>query len=368
MIKDTVDYNHMPKDKIDLKEFLIRVGDWCHYILSRWMTILILGFLGGVIGLYYATRKKPIYIATTTFVLENGEGASNNFGQYAGIASMVGLDLGAGGGGIFQGENIIELYKSRTMIEKALFSQLDLNGRKKSLMECYLEINKINEDWKDNPVLLKLDFFNLPLKESDTLRSLNTTRLRDSIVSMAVNDINANYLTIAKQDKKLNIIKVDIKSKDEQFAKNFNNSIVRNVNDFYIQTKTKKALENVSILEEKTDSVKKVMNGVIYKAATVTDATPNLNPTRQVLRIAPLQRAQFSAETNKAIFSTYSQNLEMAKMTLLKETPLIQVIDQPVYPLEKKQTGKLFAFLVFGVLVGFLTLLTLVISRILNSL
>ena len=165
----------------------------------------------------------------------------------------------------------------------------------------------------------------------------------------------------------MSTIQVDVKAKDEVFAKAFNDALVKNVNEFYINTKTKKTLNNIRIFQTKTDSVRSVMNGAIYTAVAVADATPNLNPTRQVQRVAPAQRAQFSAETNKAILAEMVKNLELTKMTLLKEMPLIQVIDQPVYPLKKDKIGKAKSILLGGILSGFIICLFLILRRLFKS-
>jgi uncharacterized protein involved in exopolysaccharide biosynthesis len=109
------------------------------------------------------------------------------------------------------------------------------------------------------------------------------------------------------------------------------------------------------------------MNGAIYSAASVADATPNLNPTRQVQRAAPVQRAQFSAETNKAVLGEMVKNLEMSKMALLKETPLIQVVDEPVFPLEKQVFGKIKAFIVGSLILALLAIIVIVMKKFLFS-
>ena len=345
-------------DEISLKEIILKLREWWRYLLSKWLVILIAGIIGGLIGLAYAFYKKPVYTATTTFVLESGDGGGASLGQYAGIASMVGIDLGGGGGGIFQGDNIIELYKSRTMIEKTLLTEIEYKNEKQLLIDRYIEFNKLREKWTDKPELKNVQFKS---------QAEGFNRIQDSILGETVKDINKSYLTVGKPDKKLSIIKVEVKSKDETFAKVFNEQIVKNVNDFYVQTKTKKSLENVAILQQKTDSVRAVMNGAIYAAASVSDATPNLNVTRQVQRAAPIQRSQFTAETNKAILGELVKNLEMSKMALRKETPLIQVIDKPILPLEKNKFGILAGIIIGGILFGFLTLLVLFIRKIFKN-
>lgn len=346
-------------DEISLKELILKLREWYRYLMSRWRIIMIAGVLGGILGLTYAWFQKPLYIATTTFVLEGGEGGGGGLGQYSGIASMVGIDVGGGGGGIFQGDNIIELYKSRTMIEKTLLSTVVIDGKNQLLINRYIDFNNLRRLWGNKPELDKINF--------DSEDGKIFTRIQDSILGTMVNEIKKEYLSISKPDKKLSIIRVDVKSRDESFSKTFNDQIVRNVNDFYIQTKTKKSLENIGILQLKADSVRSVMNGAIYSAATVADATPNLNVTRQIQRAAPIQRSQFTAEMNKTILGELVKNLEMSKIALRKETPLIQVVDQPVFPLEKVKFSKSRGIILGGFLFGFITLIILLFNKILKS-
>jgi len=312
-----------------LVKSVLQLKHWWIYLGTKRALLMLVMLLAGILALAYGYFKKPVYIATTTFVLENGESSGGGLSQYMGIASMMGIDLGgAGGGGIFQGDNIIELYKSRNMIERALLHPV-IGDSTQLLIDRYLKFNNYDK-WFSEHQLANTTFSSY----QQLLKDKRAYRLRDSIMAMAVEKINQYNLSVGKPDKKLDIIKVDVKAKDELFAKEFNNQIVKNVNDFYVQTKTKKSLDNVNILQQKTDAVRRGMNADIYAAVAVADATPNLNPTRQVQRMAPVQKSQFSAETNKAILSELVKNLEMAKFNLRKDTPLIQVIDTPILPLK----------------------------------
>ncbi|ADY53765.1 lipopolysaccharide biosynthesis protein [Pseudopedobacter saltans DSM 12145] len=338
------------EDEISLKELILKIKEWISYLWSKKWTIIIAGIIGGALGLAYSFIKKPIYTATTTFVLESGE-KGGGLGAYAGLAAMAGIDLGGGGGGIFQGDNILELYKSRSMVEKALLDTVDIGGKKTSLIDHYVEVNKLREKWNQKP------------ETKDVVFNAEPNRIKDSLMTDIIYVINKNILSVAKPDKKLSIIKVDVKSENEQFSKLFNEKIVQTVNDFYVETKTKKSLDNIAILQHQTDSVKAVMYGAIYQSAAVADATPNLNPTRQVLR-TPAVRSQANAEANKAIYSELVKNLEMAKITARKEAPLIQVIDEPVYPLEKDRLGKIKTFLLGGIIFVFLSVLILLSKKV----
>lgn len=347
------------EDEVSLRDMILNFQKWAKYLLSKWYLILAFGILGAGIGYWYAASKKPVYTATTTFVLETGE--KGGLGQYAGLASMVGIDM-EGGGGLFQGDNILELYKSRTMIERTLLSPMKDEGSNQLLIQRYIDFNKLREQWQK-----KAELRNISFTPANKYAGAREQLLHDSIMGIVVKDINKNYLTVAKPDKKLSIVKVDVKAKDELFAKAFNEQLVARVNDFYITTKTKKSLENVAILQRKADSVRGVMTGAIYRAARVVDATPNLNPTRQAQRAAPMQSAQMSAEVNKAVLPELVRNLELSKIALGKETPLIQVVDEPVLPLEKKKISKLMAIVIGGVAGGFLIVLFLLLQKMIRN-
>ena len=351
-------------DVVSLKEFVFGIKEWLNYLLSKWLIIFGFGVIGGALGYYYAVTKQAVYTATTTFVLEDEKGG-NGLGNLAGLASMAGVDLGSNGGGIFQGDNILELYRSRKMLQQTLLTAMDVNDQKHTLIDRYIQYNGLRRQWLDKPELLKLNF------QSDSLSGdqayFKSNRTRDSIINQIITDIARNYLSVGKPDKKLSIIKVDVRARDEVFAKAFNEALVKNVNDFYVKTKTKKSLQNVQIMQRKTDSVRAVMNGAIYTSAAVSDATPNLNPTRQVQRIVPSQRAQFSAETNKAILSSLVQNLEMSKLALMKEAPLLEVIDEPIYPLPVDKVGKIKGLIVGFAIFNILIVIALVFKKLITE-
>lgn len=344
-------------EQVSLKDLILKTQDWINYFVSKWYFFLVIGILGAFLGYFYAKYKKVNYIATTTFVLENG-GQGGGLGQYAGMAAMVGIDVGGSSQGMFQGDNLLELYKSRKMIEAALL-QKSPSDSSKILMDRYLSLYGARANWeKKSPDLLKINFQNLS----------GQNRMRDSILQKAVIEINKDILKVGMLDKKSSIIKVDVSSNDEVFSKEFNQALVNEVNAFYIETKTKKSLINIKILQNKADSVRGIMNGSINIAASVADATPNLNPTRQAQRLVPTQRAQFSAETNKAILGQLIQNLEMAKMALMKEAPLIQEVDEPIYPLMNTKLSKSLYTVIGAILAGFFVFIFLFTNRIYNKL
>lgn len=325
--------------EITVRELVLKVHEWFVYLKSKWLVLIFACLCGVALGYLYAGYKKPTYIAVSTFALEDANGGGA-LGQYAGLASMIGVDLGGGGnGGVFQGDNLIELYKSRKMIQESLLAESVFNGKRQLLINRYIEFNNLKAKWVNHPILKRLNF--MPTKD------LNLSRAQDSVLGEVVKEIGKNNLVVTKPDKKLSIIKVQVTSKDELFSKAFNDQIVKNVNEFYVNTKTKKSVQNVSILQHQTDSVKRALNGALSSVAALTDVNPNPNPARQVLRV-PSQRRQVDAQANTAILTELVKNLEMSKVSQRKEMPLIQMIDAPILPLQKVVTTRTKGMVIGG--------------------
>lgn len=343
--------------EISVKEILLKFKAVFNYLKSRWKFIFIFGLIGGALGVSYSLLKKPTYKASCTFVLEDGS-KTGGIGQFSGLASLAGIDIGGGGNsGIFQGDNIIELYKSRLMLEKTLLSEVNIAGKKQQLIDRYIEFNKLRESWKKKDQLKNISFTGDPSMFS---------RAQDSIISGIVIEFNKKLLLVDKLDKKLSIIVVNVTSEDELFAREFNLKLVETVNNFYSATKTKKSNQNVSVLQKQADSVKMVLNSSISGVASALDASPNANPLLSSLKVGS-QKKQVDVQASTAIYAEIVKNLELSKITLRQDMPLIQIIDKPVLPLEKKQLGKLKGIII-GLFIGaLLSSVFLLLRRIINN-
>ena len=344
-------------DEITLKELAVKIKEWYLYFLGNWKLIILVSIVGSSLGVTYSILKKPLYIATSTFALED-EKAGGGFGGALGLASSFGLDLGGNGGGIFSGSNLTELFKSRSMVEKTLLSSVDLNGKQISLAEMFIQNNKWRSTWDKNPQLANISF----LPNTDRKKF---TRLQDSIMGKMYESLSKTSLSVGQKDKKVAIINIDVASTSELFSKLFCEALARQVGEFYVETKSKKARINMAILERQVDSVRRELNSSISGVAVANDNTFNLNPAMNVKR-TPYVRRQVDVQANTAILSELVKQSELAKVTLRKETPLIQVIDRPILPLPMERFGKAKGIIIGGFLGGFLIVLFLAIKRLIK--
>lgn len=331
------------KDEITLKGLFDTYATWYYFFLSKWKNIVLAGIIGGILGFGYALTQKPVYTATLTFALEGDQSGSS--GGVLSLASQFGLSLGGSGGSIFEGANLSELFKSRNMVEQTLMKPVFYKGETISFAEMYIQNKKWREKWNKKPKDAKIQF------PPNTKRKY-FTRAHDSILGLICGDLSKNCLSVGQKDKKVDIITMEFTSGNEQFSKEFCEALAGQVGLFYITTKSKKARTNMEILERQTDSIRRELNSAISGVATANDNTFNLNPALNARRV-PSSRKQVDVQANAAILTELVKQTELAKVTVRRETPLIQVLDRPIYPLKMEKFRKLKGLILGGFMGGF---------------
>jgi hypothetical protein len=350
--------NNFDNDEISLKELILKIKEWFTFLKSKWKTIFLAGAIGGLIGLTFALFEKPTYKATLTFAMEEDKGGSmGGLSGALGLASSFGIDLGgAGGGGAFAASNLAVLMKSHLIIEKVLLDSYNINGKTRTLADYYIEVEELREKWSKKPALQNVQF--LPNADRSKFN-----RVQDSILFQLHKELTKKEnLDIIQKDKKVTIVSIQVNSNDELFSKLFCEAVANETSEFYIQTKSKKARTNTNVLQKQADSVRTVLNNNITGVAREADNVYNLNPTLNV-RSANSKKIQVDVTANTEVLKQLIVQLELSKITLRKETPLIQLIDRPVLPLEKEKFGILKSLILGGFFAGFLTVMYLIFSQ-----
>lgn len=341
---------HFSDSQFTLKEVILGLSGWYSFFLSKWKTLLLAGVIGVVLGALVSIFKRPVFHAETSFVLEEGD--AGGISQMSGLASLVGVNLGSLGGtsGLFQGDNIMELYRSDRMLSETMLSPFNED---QLLIDRFIEFEKLDKKWASKVDFSALDF-SLPREQF--------TVTQDSVVKEVAELIRDYQLSVAKPDRKLSIIQVSISSKDERFAKAFNEKLVEKVNAFYFETKTKKTGENLAILQGQADSVRSILDESIGAFASATDRVPNVNPLLSSATIESKKR-QIDVQATGAVYQEIVKNLEIAKVNHRNNSPLIQIIDSPRLPLKRSEIRLVKGMVLGGIIVGLLTFFGLYFRR-----
>jgi hypothetical protein len=331
--------------EISFADISIKLQLLFKYLRSKWLPMLLVSITGGVIGIAYAWMQKPTYSAVISFSMEEDK---SSVGGLAGLASQFGLDIG-GVGGTFSGENILVFMESNRMLEATLMSKANIGGKEQTLLNGYLEMSEMDKGFKkaDLKEIRELNFpENLPLDKY--------SRLQDSIMVKVVDDVRKNIVKTAKPESRLNYYTLTCKSTNEDFSTHFCNQLIKQVIDFYTETKTKRSSKIVEILQKRADSLKSAYDNALLGRAELSDA--NLNSAFQTPVVA-IQRKQTDVTVLATAYGELLKNLEIAKFNMLKDAPLIQIIDTPMQPLEKKKLSRLLAGLVTATALVFMCML-----------
>jgi hypothetical protein len=314
------------KKTIVLGDVIESIKRFISYLRSQFLLIVACGVLGLVLPLIYRAMQKPAYAASTTFILEE---KSATGGGLAGIASQVGLDLGSLGGGssLFTGDNILDIIKSRVIIEKVLLTPISGTSGK-TLADLYLEFSGMGE--------------RLPAPVSFASSGAHSV-YQDSVLYVMYEQIAKKNVSVDRLNKKGSIFKIVTVSQNQVFSKNFAERLLKETTTYYVDVKTSSASANVKRLQVRGDSLLRVLNAKSYTAASYQILDPN------VAFKAMSVPAEVSSRDKSIVFSIYAEvtkNLEMSRIALVSQTPVIQLLDVPKYPLMDDRKSYLFLGLV----------------------
>lgn len=277
---------------------------------------------------YYFVLQKPKYEAITTFILEEKTSAVG--GGLSGLASQIGVDLGGltGSIGLFAGDNILDIIRSRSIIEKVLISKVDSSKglQSETLVDLYINWNNLHQKWADKDDLAKINYL--------TYSNNKSTRLQDSILFVVYEKINKNNLIVERANKKGSIFEVKTIAGNEVFAKLFTERLVLETIKMYLNIKTGTATRNIQRLENRADSLMNLLNSKSFRSATLQVLDANIAYKTSSV---PVEVSQREKTVTYALYTEVVKNLEASRMALASQTPVINLLDNAKYPLEDKR-------------------------------
>ncbi|NCI48058.1 hypothetical protein [Sediminibacterium soli] len=355
---NTASTNHplLPEDEsFSIKKELQSLAVTTRSILiERWRLLAVVACLGIVGGLLFYWIKPVSYTSRTTFIVEESKGA----GSLASLAGQFGFDLGSLGSsstsGLLGGDNVMELVKSHSLIRKTLLTSYDSAAPAVSIADKYAELMKWKTKWaKSGKIGRTINF---------TAGSQSLDRTTDSLLQKMIARIIQSDIDISKPDKKLGFFALNVTMRDERASLLFSRRLLKAAADLYIETKTKRIVNNVNRLQAKADSLERNLNRKTYSAATTDRLLLDANPAYA----APEASAEISSRDKymqATIYAEIVKNLEISKTALMQETPTIQVVDSPEIPLKDNKVDW-WIFAISGLLLAdFAALILLMIMR-----
>jgi len=322
------------------------------FLLRNWWIIAIIGILAGIGGIIYSSFQKPIYKSHLTFALDDGDNGGG-IGNFLNLASQFGINIGSGKD-VFAGDNILDIMKSRRMVEKVFLSVDTFNNKPYTLIEYYLELSGMRKSFS------KIKNIHFPVAQERGSFSYQ----QDSLLYKTYLQFSDKHIYSDRPDRKLSIYEVSVTSTDEKFTKDFTSRLVAETNNFYTEIRTKKSKETLDILQKRVDAMKGNLNSSIANKAAVQDV--NINPAFTEAQV-PVQKQQANIQVYGAAYGEMFKNLELARFQYLNEIPLMQIIDDANYPMEKIKSGRLKMAILFAVFAELIFFFIIWLRRLFSS-
>ena len=342
----------LPNNTVALTDIIASAKNFIKFIQSKIKLLGLLIVLGGVLGLAYYFITSPKYQATATFIVEEKSSGSG----LAGMAGQLGFDISSltgGNAGLFDGDNILEIIKSRNIIESVLLSKVDIadSANNKALADLYYESsglkNKIAGKSND---LANLNFSNIKNGAGHTI-------LQDSVLYMMIEKINKDNLNVQRTNKKGSIISISTNSTNPQFSKLFSERLLNETSEMYIKIKVGNLSSNINRLQNKADSLQALLNRTSYQSAALNTFDANEAYKSSAVPEEMSQRDKLVLNT---LYAEVVKNVEILRISLINQKPIIQVLDLPKFPLVNQQKSFLIIELIgllAGLVIGLLYLL-----------
>lgn len=300
---------------------------------ANFVKILLISALTSIVALGGILVSPQRYQAHLLLAVEEGESSG-----WQNLLAQFGLDVGGlNPGGIFEGESLVKLFKTRYMIERTLMDTVAMPRGSSNLATAMFRYT----EWGTEGAEFASNVF--PDNRADF------TPLQDSLMMLLAEEVAAENLDVYKPDKKLSLVHVNVTHENKYIAQALTESIVQNTTEYFLETITSKARKNLQVLQNQRDSAQDYLSAALRRNAGARDAM--VNPLFQSGQVDQYE-TYVDLQIANALFVEIAKNLTLAEIGLRKQTPLIQVIERPNFPL-KRSGLEWYEWMGLGALVGF---------------
>jgi len=308
-----------------------------------WVVLITLVFALG--GVYYALTAREEFVSTGK-ILPEYQSKAGGLSQFAGLASLAGVDLSSAAGG---GSDAVRPDLYPDVLKSTPF---------------FLELLKIKVRTKDNKEMLFSQFYDNfvldnKIEEKNTKINFPTSNQYIAVSYQTENNLKDLRERIgAVIDKKTGLITVTVKLPDPVVATIITDYGMNFLTNYITNYRTEKSKRDLNFLAERLDAAKgKYFNNQAKKA----QYSDQYQLSMMKLQAADLQRERIESEykLSSSFYNTLLQKYEEAKLKVQQETPVIKVLEPPVVPNKRSEPKRAIIVLIatflggiFGVIFG----------------
>lgn len=315
---------------------------------------MLFGLLFGGFAFWSNSKKIVSYEAVASFMA-----ADNSSGSGGGLIRMVGqLGLGRRSQSV-DADLLKELLSAKRMVYGALLREVAFEDGSDLLINRFVELEGTDKEvGKDN----EFEGYRFTITNADSLDMAGHT-----IIKEVYEDIVDGYLDVYTSDD--GIVYITLDTPHEALSRELAVELMNTLQDFYVFTSVEKQQSNLDIITERVDSIHNVVKNAQYALASWYEKQQNrmkagtVSP-KNYMRKVELER---TAEVANVVYIEAVKSKELAEMELETKRPIIQIIDMPQYPLQKRRSSLILALILAGFLACTLSTVLIIINKIIRD-
>ncbi len=336
-----------------IRTLVLSLKDYVWELIRKWYWFVIVGVLFVGFQLYKVNQQPITYTSKLSFMTNNDSGGGvSRLLQFAG-------QFGLGGNQPVASERLVELLKSKQMVYRALLQKVEIDSTEQLLFNHYLDLFQMRKNWQEKDHLRDFKF---------TSKSIDKfSFLENSIAQDIYNRII--YGMVSARPGKNGITSISCESTSEVFSKEFLITLVQTLSDYYQNKAVEQQQNTYELMKARTDSVQGALHGVEY---TITkwyedNRKPMMAGTLSPKKAMEKERLERRAEIFQEILLADYKSLEIARLDLHSNKPILQIIDRPTYPLPMNVPNKLMKLIVAAFLSVVLTTIAILFLKIVRD-
>ncbi|HHS96056.1 MAG TPA: hypothetical protein ENJ45_05645 [Phaeodactylibacter sp.] len=352
MDKYTDKRGYVADDEVTLKGLILKIQEYWREVWRNWKLLFLFPIPFVIYMLYSAITSPPLYNDTLTFMVNEDEGGA--LGGVGAILGMVGL--GGAKGGKYNLDKILELARSRRIVQAALLEKRTIDGKSDFLANHIIRIYNLHEEWEEDTTGMANFYF----KHGDiaSFSFLENKVLKD-LYGDVVGGEDTEGLVKTGYGKDSGIMKMKLSTESEGLTIELADALYNQLSAYYIEKSIEKQLKTFQIVEAKVDSIHQLLQTKEYAMAAYEDSHRGLWTKTNKLKKEQLRK---EIQVLNILYGESLKNLEIADFSLKTKTPFVQLIDAPVAPIEPLLESKILAIILGGI-IGGMVAVTFILGR-----
>lgn len=336
-------------EEITLKELILSIQDYAREVLKHWKLIALISLPFVGYQLYKVFTTPPKYVGKLTFMIDeegNSSGASSVLGQF-GIATGTQYNL----------DKVLEISKSRAVLQLVLFSKAEVAGQKDYIANHIIHYSDLEENWAEDTT--RLNGFKFEHGQVEQFSRLEFNALK-KVLRVVKGSEEKPGIYKTSYDESTGIMSLVFEGRAEGLSIAFVDTLFNRLSTFYVEKAVEKAEITYNIISAKSDSLAGELSAAEYKLANYVDRNQNVFSARE----GELQRNRLLSDVQRLqmMYGEAVKNRELAEFNLRNKKPFITLLDSPIPPLGE-QRPPLIRSLVIGLLLGVFIGITFVLGR-----